>query len=158
MKECFKCFQEKELSEFYKHPQMPDGTVNKCKECNKADNIQNRNDKSDHYRAYDKKRAMIPHRVAARKEYDQTDAGKESNAKARDKYRESYPNAYRARMRFGNALRSGKIARPTTCSECPSTKMIQGHHDDYDKPLDVRWLCVKCHTAWHRHNTPLNRI
>lgn len=37
-KKCFKCDIEKTLSEFYKHPDMPDGTVNKCKECNRVDN------------------------------------------------------------------------------------------------------------------------
>lgn len=37
-KKCFKCGKEKDLNDFYKHPQMPDGHVNKCKECNKIDN------------------------------------------------------------------------------------------------------------------------
>ena len=34
---CFKCNVEKSLNEFYKHPAMPDGHVNKCIECNKKD-------------------------------------------------------------------------------------------------------------------------
>ena len=38
---CFKCNLEKKLEDFYKHPQMPDGRVNKCKECNKKDTRDN---------------------------------------------------------------------------------------------------------------------
>lgn len=55
-KRCFKCNKLKKLEQFYKHPKMPDGTVNKCKNCNKKENILNRNKKRDFYLALDKER------------------------------------------------------------------------------------------------------
>ena len=157
MKNCFKCNTLKELSEFYRHPQMLDGHVNKCKECNKSDVRANRAGKIDYYRNYDHGRNMRPDRVKARREYIVTDAGKAATKRSRTAYRKRFPNAYRAKLKFGNALRDKKIHRQYSCSKCSSDIRIEGHHDDYSKPLDVRWLCMICHRAWHKTNTPLNR-
>ena len=100
---------------------------------------------------------MLDHRVSARKDYSQTEAGRESHRKSRIKYSYKYPNAYKAKIITGNAIRDGKIIRSEKCEECSSNIRVEGHHDDYNKPLDVRWLCCKCHNIWHKNNTPLNR-
>lgn len=59
MKECFKCKTSKPIDCFYKHPQMTDGHVNKCKECNKVDVRENYSKKVEYYRDYDKKRQRL---------------------------------------------------------------------------------------------------
>ncbi len=58
------------------------------------------------------------------------------------------------------AIRTGVlIIEP--CEQCGENgkmkdgrRKVQAHHDDYNKPLDVRWLCQKCHHRWHKHNEP----
>jgi len=57
-----------------------------------------------------------------------------------------YPEKNRAGDMFRYAVRTGKLIRPTICSSCKKHfNMIEGHHEDYNKPLEVKWLCRKCH-------------
>ena len=51
-KNCFKCNLEKKLEDFYKHPQMPDGRVNKCKECNTQEDAPNLETASIYYSSF----------------------------------------------------------------------------------------------------------
>lgn len=155
MKICRECKQEKPLSDFYVHTRMKDGYLNKCVECVKSRVKKHRVDNLDKIRAYDKERSMQPHRVEARKQYIKTDAGKIAKQKAQTNYKQRYPMIYAAHVITRNALRDGKIFREDICSVCGSDYKVEGHHDDYTKPLELRWLCEPCHKKWHRHNTPV---
>lgn len=127
-KKCFKCNQTKPLTDFYKHPQMKDGRVNKCKECNKKDVQKNYRGNKEYYQEYDRKRNE------KRWEY-KTEQCKE--------WRKKNPEKYRAHCDVNNALRSGKLSKEI-CRICndPNT---HAHHEDYSKTLDVIWLCPQHH-------------
>lgn len=47
------------------------------------------------------------------------------------------------------AIANGQLIRATVCA-CGARNRIEAHHDDYELPLLVRWLCRKCHRAAHR--------
>ena len=55
----------------------------------------------------------------------------------------------RAHNLVSQAKRKGLLIKPTECSDCGSSNMIEGHHEDYALPLDVIWLCRKCHKGFH---------
>jgi hypothetical protein len=56
----------------------------------------------------------------------------------------------RAYSRLNAAKARGDIVAPESCSKCGKTSVrIFGHHDSYDRPLDVTWLCAGCHSARH---------
>lgn len=132
LKTCFKCGEEKPYSEFYKHSKMADGHLGKCKTCTKRDVIDNRQLKVGYYREYDRQRG-------SRQSYSYT-----------AEYRATYPNKYAAHCAVNNAVRDGKLVKPSACEVCGFGGHIVGHHDDYSQPLVVRWLCQPCHTAWHK--------
>ena len=56
------------------------------------------------------------------------------------------PDAYRAHQQFGVAKRNGRIV-PQPCEICGADG--ESHHDDYTKPLEVRWLCRSHHKMRH---------
>jgi hypothetical protein len=136
MKLCFKCLQDKPRSEFYRHPQMGDGLLGKCKECTKADATATRLAKIEHYRSYDRMRASQPHRIALAK-------------RVQSEWRTKHPDRKKAHTALGNAVRDGRVMPWPVCAIPDCKDRPEAHHAQYDDPLSVVWLCSSHHKQAH---------
>lgn len=148
-KKCFKCGKAKPLDEFYKHPRMKDGHLGKCKECTKKDVAEDRINNPEKLKARDRKRNRLPHRIKKRKEYAQSPKGRKVCNKIKKNWTEKNPLKRLASLMVNRAIKAGRLKRQS-CEKCGSAVRVHGHHDDYYKPLEVRWLCSKCHAKLHR--------
>ena len=62
---------------------------------------------------------------------------------------EKHPQAAKARQMIGNAIKRGFIIKPKNCEVCGRETKIYGHHHDYNKPFEVKWVCGSCHKKIH---------
>jgi len=90
-----------------------------------------------------------------KREYNATDRGKEVAyaQTVRQRAKEEEKPKLLARNAVSNALRSGKLIKPDCCDLCGTRiedpKNLHGHHEDYNKQLEVIWVCVPCHKEKH---------
>lgn len=135
-KACFKCGVVKPLTEFYRHGRMSDCTLNKCKECTKLDVAKHRLANIEKIREYDRLRGRQEHRLKMRQMLV-------------NKRAEAYPHRNKANSVTSNAIRDGRLV-PLPCWVCGEER-VEAHHADYDRPLQVVWLCVRHHRQLHSH-------
>lgn len=151
MKICFKCGTEKPLTQFYKHSKMADGHLGKCKACTKADSKRNRSENIDEHRARDRARHWgDPERrsYSNAKSREWREKNPERHAEHQKSWAMRNPEKRKAHHAVSNAVRDGRLERGM-CEVCGCAD-VQAHHDDYSKPLDVRWLCIAHHNEAHR--------
>ena len=122
-KTCNRCGEAKSLSDFTRNHKMRDGRVNQCALCRKA---------------VRKRYRRPPHSAEVR-------AQRQLQKK---RYRLRHPEKVRARDALTNAIYEGRITR-LPCEVC-GHRDSHGHHDDYRKPFEVRWLCRTHHNEVHR--------
>jgi hypothetical protein len=129
MKECTKCKIPKDDSEFYKSKLYKDGMYYWCKSC---------------WGIFHKR--------------SRAESNRKNWKRYHKDYEEKHPEKLKAGYMLRNAVRDGRIEKPTSCTECGDVdKKIQAHHHSYEEKhwLDVVWLCEPCHKAEH---TLLRRV
>lgn len=84
---------------------------------------------------YDCERAKAPERKAKSREVSR-------------QWRIDHPEAYKAQTAVNNAVRDGRLLKEP-CAICGTEKHVHGHHRDYSRPLDVIWMCARCHHRVH---------
>jgi hypothetical protein len=175
-KRCSKCGDEKPVSEFFKAIGKLDGYRALCKECDATSSAAYREtiaDRSfDDIHATGKKKCSLcgrqlpvadfnycrsspdglaGHCRACGKEYKEQHYMEHQG----DYYnrtlerRRKHPEQERAYRILDEAIKKGELIRPGKCSKCGELATIVAHHDDYKKPLDVRWLCLSCDRQLH---------
>src|SRR3990167_8336277 len=127
MKRCSRCGQTKSLAEFPPSKEGSQGRLGYCHTCH-----------AEYQRELRRAGRLGPRK---RKQA--------SNKKWFERWAEAHPEKVRAHRMVRQAVRSGRLVKPTSCPRCRSTKQIIGHHADYDKPLDVEWMCGLCHNDLH---------
>ena len=176
-KRCSHCKEYKPLEMFCRNKRTKDGLHFVCKECTsvyqKSYRARNRDELIAYSKAYwrknkealkeyhrkyfqdNKENIMTKHReydknhLEQRREYNKKyyrthpDRVKESG----NRYRRNNPEKRKAHLLVQYAIRKGELL-PQCCEYCGVQK-AEAHHDDYNKPLEVRWLCHKCHMEWH---------
>ncbi len=155
MKICKDCGIKKPLDEFHRNVGRADGHVNSCKICrrnywaNRPKGINQANAKrwrdenpekakfsTKRWRKKNPKKIMLQSKQW-RKE------NPEKMREIRRRHCKKYPERTKARNAVSNAIRDGYLQR-MPCEVCGEPKS-QGHHQDYNKPLDVIWLCAEHH-------------
>lgn len=144
MQVCIICNEQRPLSDFYRHPDMSNGHIGKCKDCCKKQSKLRYYEKHDKIMEYEKirrgdKKRKIKHIIYC------------SN------FRKKFPLKRIAYYMVSNAIRGGHLKKQP-CSVCGSNINIEAHHSDYSLPLSIVWLCGKHHKEWHRQNTVANQL
>jgi hypothetical protein len=130
LKLCGTCRRVFPLANFHKRSACKDGHAPVCGSCHR-----------DYMREYVKRNRNLV-----------------SHAKSNAEYRIRNPEKEIAHSIVRKAIRLGELVRPEICPGCDETIFVEAHHNDYKKPLEINWLCSKCHGLEHRNYIDLSPV
>lgn len=138
MKKCLGCKLELPLEEFYKARGIPRP---RCKKCHAKQGLQ--------------WKASNPEKVKSwvlRYQKAHPEKARVWNNAATRKWKAANKDKRVAQHKISNSIRDKKLLRQecVVCTKLGLRAPGQAHHSDYNRPLDVTWLCHKHHRAWHK--------
>lgn len=133
MKTCSMCHQDKALTKFHRDRSRSDGRQRICKKCKTVEaGMRRRADLrgyAERQRAWRARNPEAVRQIAGRYSPD--------------------PVKEAARRAVHEAIRLGRLTRPSVCEACQAPGPTHAHHHDYSLPLDVAFLCPTCHLLVH---------
>ena len=136
-RECTKCKQVWELSQFIKKAKRRGGDSPHCQECRDKNNLHNAKWRENN----------LESRHRAQKAWREKNRAKTRQNMVRWNLRNKDKKAAHNAVKI--AVRNGVLMRGD-CSICGSTENIHAHHEDYTKPLEVDWFCKHHHREYHK--------
>lgn len=133
---CSHCRIGKKVSDFYRNKSTVDGFEYQCKICSLNTG-----------KAWRKRNPDIVRNLKRKWREKNNSKCTNYHKKWRHENRDYINYTHLARRKLHYAIKVGKVIK-LNCEICGDTKS-QGHHEDYSKPLEVRWLCEKHHKELH---------
>ncbi len=162
MKICRTCKKEKNEDEFYAHKQFLHSDCKIC-ECDrrKRKRLENPEEYKKKKREYHEKnkekiKKQVHENYLKNREsvLERTRIWRQVNSEKFKEYwkksNEKNPQRRRARKILNDHLHRGKIIKGRFCHMCGKEKELHAHHENYENPLAVIWICTECHGFIHR--------
>jgi uncharacterized LabA/DUF88 family protein len=143
MKLCIRCKKEKPENKFYSYG------FNICKQCRIEMSTKWRKEHPEKAKQYAKRKAL--YQAKYYKEWYAKNGRKRSSnyTDIMLVWRKNNKEKIKVSQRVRYAIKKGLITKPLQCSICGRESRIHAHHEDYEKPLDVIWVCASCHKKIH---------
>ncbi len=133
MHKCVNC-SEADKAAFNKNSSKKSGLQDSCRSCSK--------DYMKTYRENNKKKMQ-----ECKSNWYQNN--KEHASNYRQTWRKNNRLAHKSHNAVTYALQTGVIEPPENCQKCNKKEALDAHHEDYKKPLEVIWVCKRCHARIH---------